>query len=40
MTVVRWNPWREIDTLQRQINNLFEETITPSGKSDRSHVVL
>jgi HSP20 family protein len=26
MTLVRWNPWREIDTLQRQLNNLFEDS--------------
>lgn len=25
MTLVRWNPWREIDTLQHQINRLFDE---------------
>lgn len=25
MTVVRWNPWQEINTLQRQINRLFDE---------------
>jgi len=30
MTVVRWNPWREIDTLQRQLNNIFEDTRVPS----------
>jgi HSP20 family protein len=35
MTIVRWNPWREIDTLQRQINNLFEDTRVPSGLLDR-----
>ncbi len=38
MTVVRWNPWREIDTLQRQINNLFEDTITPSSSFERNLV--
>jgi HSP20 family protein len=26
MTLVRWNPWREIDTLQRQLNSLFEDS--------------
>ena len=30
MTLVRWNPWREMDTLQRQINRLFDDTITPN----------
>ncbi|MDM9382020.1 Hsp20/alpha crystallin family protein [Chlorogloeopsis sp. ULAP01] len=29
MTLVRWNPWREVDTLQRQFNRLFEETLAP-----------
>ena len=35
MTLVRWNPWREIDTLQRQLNNLFEETRVPSAFLDK-----
>jgi HSP20 family protein len=35
MTLVRWNPWREIDTLQNQINNLFEDTRLPSVLFDR-----
>ncbi|MBH8563115.1 Hsp20/alpha crystallin family protein [Nostoc sp. CENA67] len=35
MALVRWNPWREIDTLQRQINSLFEDTIVPSTLLDR-----
>ncbi len=30
MTLVRWNPWREIDTLQHQFNSLFEDTRLPS----------
>ena len=34
--LVRWNPWREIDTLQRQINSLFEDTRVPSTFFDRS----
>ncbi|WP_375513865.1 Hsp20/alpha crystallin family protein [uncultured Nostoc sp.] len=35
MTLVRWNSWREIDTLQRQLNNLFEDTRVPSVLLDR-----
>ncbi|MEJ1938196.1 Hsp20/alpha crystallin family protein, partial [Nostoc sp. NIES-2111] len=31
MTLVRWNPWKEIDTLQR----LFEETRVPSAQFER-----
>ncbi|WP_392532206.1 Hsp20/alpha crystallin family protein [Nostoc sp. C117] len=38
MTLVRWNPWREIDTLQRQINNLFEDNRVPSGLVDRDFI--
>jgi HSP20 family protein len=40
MTIVRWNPWREIDTLQRQINNLFEDTRVPSGLLDRDLIKI
>ncbi|HEY9656950.1 MAG TPA: Hsp20/alpha crystallin family protein [Allocoleopsis sp.] len=29
MTLVRWNPWQEIDTLQRQLDRLFEDSFTP-----------
>ncbi|MEH2125198.1 Hsp20/alpha crystallin family protein [Nostoc sp.] len=36
MTIVRWNPWREIDTLQHQINSLFEDTRLPSALFDKS----
>ena len=28
-TLTRWNPWREIDTLQRQMNRIFEDTLAP-----------
>ncbi|MEH2249007.1 Hsp20/alpha crystallin family protein [Nostoc sp.] len=35
MTLVRWNTWREIDTLQRQINSLFQDTRVPSVLLDR-----
>ncbi|MBW4643752.1 MAG: hypothetical protein KME23_12315 [Goleter apudmare HA4340-LM2] len=31
MTLVRWNPWREIDTIQRQMNNFFEESKVERG---------
>ncbi len=30
MTLVRWNPWQDINTLQRQINRLFDEEMLPS----------
>ncbi|MBE9103770.1 Hsp20/alpha crystallin family protein [Nostoc cf. edaphicum LEGE 07299] len=35
MTLVRWNPWKEIDTLQHQINSLFEDTRLPSTLFDK-----
>ncbi|MFN6512894.1 MAG: Hsp20/alpha crystallin family protein [Nostoc sp. CreGUA01] len=38
MALVRWNPWREMDTLQRQINNLFEDTRVPSGLLERDFI--
>lgn len=36
MTLVRWNPWREIDTLQRQFDRLFEDTLTPAQNEWKS----
>ncbi|WGV23294.1 Hsp20/alpha crystallin family protein [Halotia branconii] len=30
MTLVRWNPWQDMNTLQRQINRLFDEEMLPS----------
>lgn len=38
MTLIRWQPFREIDTLQRQINRLFDDSFTPSiGKEWREY---
>jgi HSP20 family protein len=36
MALVRWNPWREIDTLQRQFDRLFEDTLTPAQNEWKS----
>lgn len=33
--LVRWNPWMEIGTLHREINNLLEETKAPSRLFER-----
>lgn len=33
-SLVRWNPWREINTLQRQMNRLFEDTLAPVSWGD------
>lgn len=30
MALVRWDPSREIDTLQREMNRLFDDVFTPS----------
>lgn len=35
MTLVRWNPWQEFATLQRQIDHLFDENILPSALNER-----
>ncbi|AFY45584.1 Hsp20/alpha crystallin family protein [Nostoc sp. PCC 7107] len=36
MTLVRWNPWQEMNTLQRQINSLFADEMLPSTLLERS----
>lgn len=36
MAVVRWNPWQDLNTLQRQLNHLFEEDMLPSTVLERS----
>ena len=34
MNLVRWNPWREMSTLQHRINHLFNEPFFRSGDDD------
>ncbi len=34
MMLVRYNPWKEIDTLQQQFNRLFDESRTPINWGD------
>ncbi|GAA6621297.1 hypothetical protein NUACC26_071170 [Scytonema sp. NUACC26] len=29
MTLSRWNPWQEMNALQRQINHLFDDVLAP-----------
>ncbi len=36
MALVRWNPWQEVDTMQRQINSLFEQALVPTTSMTRS----
>jgi HSP20 family protein len=30
MTIIRWQPWSEIDTLQKQMNHLFDSFVSPN----------
>lgn len=34
MALVRWNPWRDIDTLQRQFDRMFEDALTPTTQNE------
>lgn len=34
MAIVRWNPWQEVDTLQRQFDRLFGNTLAPAAWQD------
>ncbi len=34
MNLVRWNPWREMSTLQNRINSLFNEPFFRSDRGD------
>ncbi len=34
MNLVRWNPWREMNTLQNRINHLFSDSFFQPGHSD------
>ncbi len=34
MNIVRWNPWRDMSTLQHRINHLFNEPFFRSGDDD------
>ena len=36
MVFVRWNPWRDIDTLQHQLNSLLDEALVPTTNWQRS----
>ncbi len=35
MTLIRWNPWQEFTTLQRQIDNLFDDNFLPHPLVER-----
>ena len=34
MALVRYNPWSEINSLQRQFNRLFDDTLAPANWDD------
>ncbi|BCL39504.1 Hsp20/alpha crystallin family protein [Nostoc sp. MS1] len=36
MAVVRWNPWQDLNALQHQLNQLFEEDMLPATLLDRT----
>jgi HSP20 family protein len=38
MALVRWNSWREMATLQQQMNRLFDEALVPATGRERSFV--
>jgi HSP20 family protein len=31
MAIVRYNPWQEMNSMQRQLNHLFNDALTPSN---------
>ena len=33
MAIMRWEPFREINTLQREMNRLFDDLVTPTPRS-------
>ncbi|GAA6620139.1 Hsp20/alpha crystallin family protein [Scytonema sp. NUACC26] len=38
MALIRYNPWQELNDLQRQMNRLFEDTRVPSTVFERDFV--
>jgi HSP20 family protein len=36
MNLVRWNPWREMTTLQHQINRLFDEPLVHTSRENEN----
>jgi HSP20 family protein len=34
MALVRYNPWHEMNSMQRQLNRLFDDTLIPSNWDD------
>ncbi len=38
MALVRYNPWQEMNSLQRQLNRLFDDALTPENWDDFSNL--
>ena len=36
MAIVRWNPWQEMNALQRQFDGLFDNTLVPATVLERN----
>ncbi len=36
MALVRWNPWQEMNSLQRQMNRLFDDMLVPTTVVERN----
>ena len=38
MTIVRYNPWTEMNSLQSQLNRIFDDALTPANAANYSKV--
>lgn len=38
MTIVRYNPWAELNTVQRQLDRLFEDLQTPAFRTPAAEI--
>ena len=38
MALVRYNPWQEMNSLQRQLNRIFDDALTPDNWGDFSNL--
>jgi HSP20 family protein len=38
MAIVRYNPWQEMNALQRQLNHIFDEVLTPTSWGDFGNI--
>ncbi len=40
MALIRWEPFREMESLQREMNRLFDRMMTVPGESDRTDMMV